>query len=446
MSESLKEKPAIISVQEFLGMDRVVIPEYQRPYKWTVKNVHALIDDVLANQSCSAYRLGTIVFHDDGKMNVVDGQQRSITLTLLFTALRKNMRTNKLLQDIWPSIPIKFSLTEQEFPHAISRENIYLNYQAIVERLEEFDEKAVAFLLHKCELVKVVLAKVSEAFQFFDSQNSRGKDLEPHDLLKAFHLREMREESPISVLETVSGWETVETDELSDLFGNWLYRIRNWANLRSARRFSKNEVDIFKGVNPDSDAVYPYGQIYRTAHFCVNDFNASPHSRILNQKMVFPFQLDQLIVNGKRFFEMTDYYNCKRSKLEATMKDSGRLDDILTAINTYPGCGRDGDKYVRNMFNCACFYFWDKFGMTKEFFLVIRRIFFWAYYLRLTYEKLSFPSVDNYAIRWDSMMLKIHQAMKPSELIAGTAQVVEKVKSTKTKLIEDVFRSAGLLK
>ena len=84
--------------------------------------------------------------------------------------------------------------------------------------------------------------------------------------------------------------------------------------------------------------------------------------------------------------------------------------------------------------------------MTKEFFLVIRRIFFWAYYLRLTYEKLSFPSVDNYAIRWDSMMLKIHQAMKPSELIAGTAQVVEKVKSTKTKLIEDVFRSAGLLK
>lgn len=32
---------------------------------------------------------------------------------------------------------------------------------------------------------------ISEAFQFFDSQNARGKALYPHDLLKAYHLREM---------------------------------------------------------------------------------------------------------------------------------------------------------------------------------------------------------------------------------------------------------------
>ena len=37
-------------------------------------------------------------------------------------------------------------------------------------------------------MVEVVLQDISEAFQFFDSQNARGKDLEPHDLLKAYHL------------------------------------------------------------------------------------------------------------------------------------------------------------------------------------------------------------------------------------------------------------------
>lgn len=446
MAGSLKESPSIITVQEFLVLDRVVIPDYQRPYKWTAKNVHALIDDVLTNQNRSAYRLGTIVFHDDGKLNVVDGQQRSITLTLLLTAMRQNANINKWLSDIWPSIPDAFSLTNQEFSHPVTRENIRMNYRAIVDRLDEFDEKAVDFLLHKCELVKIVLSQVSEAFQFFDSQNARGKDLEPHDLLKAFHLREMRDEAPTSILDTVSGWENVATDELSDLFGNWLYRVRNWANLKSARQFTKNDVDVFKGVNPERDDGYPYGQIYRTAHFCVSDFNASPYSRVLNQKMTFPFQLDQLVVNGKRFFEMTDYYNRKRSDLEKAMRNGGRLEDVLSAINTYPGRGRDGDRYVRNMFNCACFYFWDKFGMVKEFSLVIRRIFFWAYYLRLTYEKLAFPSVDNYAIQPNSLLVKIRQAMRPSELIAGNAPIVGVVRSTKTAPIEEVFRTAGLMK
>ena len=37
---------------------------------------------------------------------------------------------------------------------------------------------------------------VDEAFRVFDSQNYRGKALAPHDLLKAHHLREMREETP----------------------------------------------------------------------------------------------------------------------------------------------------------------------------------------------------------------------------------------------------------
>lgn len=44
-------------------------------------------------------------------------------------------------------------------------------------RLEEFVE-------NRCELIVVVTSDVSEAFQFFDSQNARGKALYPHDLLK----------------------------------------------------------------------------------------------------------------------------------------------------------------------------------------------------------------------------------------------------------------------
>ena len=41
------------------------------------------------------------------------------------------------------------------------------------------------------EVIVITVDKESEAFQLFDSQNSRGKALYPHDLLKAYHLREM---------------------------------------------------------------------------------------------------------------------------------------------------------------------------------------------------------------------------------------------------------------
>ena len=67
------------------------------------------------------------------------------------------------------------------------------------------------FFYQKCQVVKVVLYDVSEAFQFFDSQNARGVDLAPHDLLKAFHLREMQnnvsEKKQTKIVET---WENTE--------------------------------------------------------------------------------------------------------------------------------------------------------------------------------------------------------------------------------------------
>ena len=86
-----KEK-IIITVKDLLNIDNINIPEYQRPYKWTIKNVNQLIDDIVSFSNKSAYRLGTIVFHKEIKeeketLNIVDGQQRFITITLLFKAI-----------------------------------------------------------------------------------------------------------------------------------------------------------------------------------------------------------------------------------------------------------------------------------------------------------------------------------------------------------------------
>ena len=86
-------EPRIITVRELLNMENITIPPYQRPYKWTEKNVNLLIDDILFNSNKSSYRIGTLVLHEDnGIQNIVDGQQRTITLALIALALKNESK------------------------------------------------------------------------------------------------------------------------------------------------------------------------------------------------------------------------------------------------------------------------------------------------------------------------------------------------------------------
>ena len=66
------------------------IPEYQRPYRWNLKNVEQLLSDIYKNQSDghNVYLMGTVIVHlYEDTYYIVDGQQRVTTLCLLLKAL-----------------------------------------------------------------------------------------------------------------------------------------------------------------------------------------------------------------------------------------------------------------------------------------------------------------------------------------------------------------------
>ena len=67
------------------------IPIYQRPYKWTARNAIQLLDDIIEamNSNKEKYRVGTLILHqqEEGRYDIVDGQRRTITFSLLLTAL-----------------------------------------------------------------------------------------------------------------------------------------------------------------------------------------------------------------------------------------------------------------------------------------------------------------------------------------------------------------------
>lgn len=442
----------IISVRELLADQSLIIPQYQRPYKWTDKNINQLFSDIATHKNKSSYRLGTIVFHQEknGK-NIVDGQQRTITLLLAARALIKLRRCNLVRTDLKKQLSdLEGVMVNPSFTSAISKANIHKNYleiSRIVDR-SDFTEDHIDFLLNKCAVVTFALNDISEAFQFFDSQNARGRDLEPHDLLKAFHLREFSTEDESLKIKTVALWEDSETEELAALFAQYLYRIRNWSKGASARYFGKEDTALFKGVNLDTVARYPYVEQLRIVHCFVDHYNGQHERRIDGRTLVFPFHLDQIIINGRRFFEMTAHYQemvalfNKRPASSSQFFESKTLDgfakEIIEKIDTYEGHNRTGDRYVRVIFDSLLIYYIDKFGHV-EISRAIEKIFIWAYSLRLKMQAVQLASMDNYVLEQNLFML-IKEATRPSDFISCSLPVLTKKNSTKTKEIEDLFQ------
>jgi hypothetical protein len=438
-------RPTVCTLQEIISDECVTIPEYQRPYKWSTKNVNQLIDDLLLFKEKDSYRLGTLVYHlEDKKLHLVDGQQRSVTFALIALAISEDERLQKLLNKNRYKQPENTSLQNFEFRHPISKQNIKANYREIQRRLKDFDYHVVVFFFERCEAVKVVLSDISEAFQFFDSQNARGKDLDPHDLLKAFHLRELN--GTISELETkkmVADWEDLESKKLARTFSEYLFRIRFWSKGKSARFFTKSEVDEFKGVSPAIDEPFPYANIYRIVHYYVEGYNADYQRNIDRNKMSFPFQIDQVVINGKRFFEMIAHYNQLIQSFEekegTLVKKKSIAYEILETINTYRARTRTGDQYVRNLFNTALLYYLDKFGKV-EIERAIEKIFVWAYGLRLERQNVQLASMDNRAIERPYVFKRLKEALQPSEFLSF------ELKPLKRKSFEKSNRSGKLNK
>ena len=433
----------VLSVRQLLSLEQLAIPAYQRPYRWSLKNISDLFLDISSHIDKSAYRLGSVVFHQRGEgenawLDIVDGQQRTLTLLLAVKAIIDTRFAELERQDLKEALSVLQPLVEgfmarQRFASRVSESNLQQNYQELSRLVSrsEFSETHIDFLLNRCQVVTFVLTDVSEAFQFFDSQNARGRDLEPHDLLKAFHLREFTEHEVELKADSVAHWEKLPSDELANLFASYLYRVRQWAEGKSARFFGKEQVDLFKGVNLDSIGYFPYVESLRITHHFVDDYNRQYQRKIDGQKMAFPFHLDQMVINGRRFFEMAEHYQQQVSAIidcehaadnnsppplilgEVLGELAGR---IIKTLNSYGNRTRTGDRYVRSMFDCALIFYIDKFG-TQRLSAAIEKCFIWAYRCRIRQQVVQLATMDKYVLK-NNLFRVIRDARLPGDVLS----------------------------
>ena len=377
-------------ISEILKCDRLTIPSYQRPYKWNRKHIRNLFYDLRDAMGKKEYQIGSVILHkNDGHLDIVDGQQRLISISLFLHSL-DDLENYKGANQL---------LSAEEFGelscyHASENYNEWKNLTQLVGENEAKD--ICNFLLENCAVSVITMPqeRLSEAFQLFDSQNNRGKSLEPHDLLKAYHLRKQDSEDE----RIVEKWEQfVEDKELSlkELFDKHLFRMRRWSrgetgltNKRygSYLRFTEDFIDDFKGV--DLNQNFPYLELYR-------------HIEKLPMSITMP------IIDGSKFFEYIEsshetikvhknFLNKKfgvSNELEEEEQNLAYPEGMLNIYNSSKG------RYLKchNIFLNICSLFADRFGkeeLSKE---IVETLFIWSYYPRVKSKAIYDATVGNYA-------------------------------------------------
>lgn len=207
------------------------IPYYQRPYAWTAEQAEELLDDfIMAMGSTNSsidemnpYFLGSIVLvKGDGRdAEIVDGQQRLTTLTVLFAAMRdffdgeyREGMTNLLyekgnpitmtetryrlrLRDRDDEFFRDFILSEDGLEklkdlhdvipdsQALLRKNTLYYHERLSQLTDEERKRLATFITTRCYIVVVSTPDFDSAYRIFSVLNDRGLELSHSDILKA---------------------------------------------------------------------------------------------------------------------------------------------------------------------------------------------------------------------------------------------------------------------
>ena len=132
----------------FSNDNRYIIPSYQRHYSWTMEQCKQMYDDILDafESNTDSYFLGNIVLaegDDDDRPEVVDGQQRLVTLWLFLKALYILMPANTRLRRM---IEVEsYDDASSDFVSAIYSEVFEVKDQEqidtmLLNRLEDFEK------------------------------------------------------------------------------------------------------------------------------------------------------------------------------------------------------------------------------------------------------------------------------------------------------------------
>ena len=168
------------------------IPIYQRNYAWGREEIYALIKDVHDSLKKPVYYIGTLVTYkrDENIFEVIDGQQRLTTIYIILKALGIETIANCLTY----SARKASAMTIGKMPKFGEEKDqgIVDGFNYAKEAIKDIvgEEKANIdafkdFFLNKVHIIHYRVPKDVDLNHYFEIMNSRGEQLEKHEIVKA---------------------------------------------------------------------------------------------------------------------------------------------------------------------------------------------------------------------------------------------------------------------
>jgi len=190
-----------LSVDRLLNEDSYAIPLYQRNFSWTYDEIEQLLNDVADayQEKRDNYYIGTLVVNEEnGLFKIIDGQQRTTALNLIALVLKNEFNFDKL-----EAVNLTFPARRRSNENI---QNLFIN-----EKISEDDENEltrgyrhakdalkkvlgerqlepqsfVDYLFENVIIFRSILPEDLDLNLYFERFNSRGEQLEAHEILKA---------------------------------------------------------------------------------------------------------------------------------------------------------------------------------------------------------------------------------------------------------------------
>ncbi|WP_243225529.1 DUF262 domain-containing protein [Microbacterium sp. CIAB417] len=238
----------------------IVVPVYQRQYRWDIGACERLLSDVRAvagEDDAHRHFIGSILSAQDASetdLILIDGQQRITTLMLLVAALHHAVRgSDPIMAAELERVLVRAddaTRTKLRPHHAWAElyESVVLDARGDAERESRFDDNYAFFRsqvhadeapriwrgLKKLEHVSITLGQQANAQQIFESLNSTGEPLRDHELIHNYILMGLTHSEQLDVEEHF--WLPIERHTGETIGAFW----RHYLVMRTGRELAAN--------------------------------------------------------------------------------------------------------------------------------------------------------------------------------------------------------------
>ncbi|MFH7001608.1 MULTISPECIES: DUF262 domain-containing protein [Flavobacterium] len=269
------------NIKEILENDVYVIPRYQRNYAWGKAEISQLIKDIeeffpKENNQNKSYYLGSLVCfkREDGNFELIDGQQRHTTITLINLVLKNwtdesknavcvpNLKfdSRKKIQNYIEGL---YKAESESFLKQASDLNISGTgslkdaIEIIQEELRERDVQNFAKDFYEnVYLFRVEVPEDTDLNHYFEIMNNRGEQLEKHEIVKALLIGEIKNEDKKVARQEQEKFAKI-WDACSDMnnyvFLNFDKQNRDKLFTNESKIIGTNFEDIYINENNDTD-------------------------------------------------------------------------------------------------------------------------------------------------------------------------------------------------